>query len=149
MLLCLLLHPVGWISVCFPRKTFTGFSFKFHPPNFATSFWKLEGYQGLMTPHISGLISAELSLNSDLRHRRNSRTKKSNQDIQESSILWYDTPLHMLKHVTLFGRQSRLDETSLYIFSNSKIVLWCKLYKCFSLYLTLRLLMSYIYIWSS
>jgi hypothetical protein len=64
-----------------------------------------------MTQHISGLSSAELSLNSDLHHKRNSRTKKSNQDIQELSVLRYDTPLHMLKHVTLFGRQSRLDET--------------------------------------
>jgi len=58
-----------------------------------------------MARHSSALSSAEQSLNSDLRHRRNSKIKKSNQDIQESSVLWYDTPLHVFQHVTLFGRQ--------------------------------------------
>jgi hypothetical protein len=63
-----------------------------------------------MTLYISGLSSAKLSLNSDLRYRRNSRTKKNKQDILGSSVLWSETLFHMLKHVTVFGRQSRLDE---------------------------------------
>jgi len=46
------------------------------------------------------------------------KNQESNQDILESSVLWYGTPLHMLKHYTLFGRQWRLDETvkSVYFF---------------------------------
>jgi len=85
----------------------------------------------------SGHSSANLSLSSDPRYRPASQSKKNDKDILGSPVPFVRrNAVWVFKHVTLFGRHSRLhnQEVSVFIFDKEKCQFLYVTYRCASIW---------------